>query len=447
MRYDTLILDLDGTLVDSYDALAIAINHARTNLGFQTLGTETIKGYVGEGLDHLLERCFAPSAVPSDAKRLFEERYDEICCTESRPLEGVVETLAALHQARVRMAICTNKPTSFSRRIVEYLGIDRYVDAVVGPDLAGARKPDARHVEAAIEAIDADPDRTLFVGDMLIDVEAARNAGIPCAVIATGITDVGVLRRSTARHVLERFSDLRDVVTGASQRKGPVPGTRLVFFDVDSTLVALEGIDELGAENPEIAALTEAAMNGQIGLEEIYARRLEILRPSRAAIERLGERYLEAMIPDAPETIDALRRAGMEIFIVSAGIEQAILPLAARLGIPTRSVFAVRLDFDAEGNYAGFDRRSPLTRNGGKETIVMNVRARSKGNAVFIGDGITDLEAKPAVALFIGFGGVRHRERVCGEADVYLTEPRLTDVLRHIVPQAELRIKNQELRD
>jgi phosphoserine phosphatase len=139
------------------------------------------------------------------------------------------------------------------------------------------------------------------------------------------------------------------------------------------------------------------------------------------------------MIPDAPETIDALRRAGMEVFIVSAGIEQAILPLAERLGIPRRAIHAVRLEFDGAGNYAGFDRRSPLTRNGGKETIVMNVRARSKGKAVFIGDGVTDLEAKPAVELFIGFGGVRHRERVCGESDVYLTERRLTGVLPFIV--------------
>jgi phosphoserine phosphatase len=376
---------------------------------------------------------FAPSVVPDDATRLFEERYDEVCCSESRALDGVVDTLAELHRLGVRMAVCTNKPTSFSVKIVEHLGIGRFFGAVVGPDAAGARKPDARHVDAALDAVGGSRERALFVGDMLIDVEAARNAGIPCAVIASGATGVEVLRRSSARHILGRFGDLVGVVTGASRRSGPVPGTRLVFFDVDSTLAAIEGIDELGAGNSEIAALTEAAMNGEVALDEVYARRLEILRPSRAAIERLGRRYLEAMIPDAPETIETLRRAGMEIFIVSAGIEQAILPLAERLGIPQRSVYAVRLEFDSDGNYAGFDRRSPLTRNGGKEMVVMNVRARSKGKAVFIGDGITDLEAKPAVELFIGFGGVRQRERVCGESDVYLTEPLLAGIVPYLV--------------
>lgn len=433
MRYDTLILDLDGTLVDSYDALATAINHARVELGFAPLETETIKGYVGDGLEMLLQRVFAPSAVPADAKGLFEERYDEVCCSESRALDGVVETLRELHELGVRMAVCTNKPTSFSVKIVEHLGIDRYLDAVVGPDLAGARKPDVRHVEATLAAIGASKESALFVGDMLIDVEAARNAGIPSAVVPTGATGVDVLRRSQARHVLARFCDLVDVAAGRTRRTGPVPGARLVFFDVDSTLAAIEGIDELGTGMPEIAALTERAMNGEIALDEVYARRLELIRPTREAIERLGARYLEAMIPDAPETLAALRAAGMELSIVSAGIEQAILPLAARLGIPARAVHAVRLDFDGAGGYAGFDRRSPLTRNGGKEVVVMNVRARSKGKAIFVGDGITDLEAKPAVELFIGFGGVRRRERVIGESDVFVDGPGLAGILPHIV--------------
>ncbi|MBI2213916.1 MAG: HAD-IB family phosphatase [Acidobacteria bacterium] len=433
MRYDTLILDLDGTLVDSYDALAIAVNHARQHLGFPALDSEKIKGFVGDGLETLLERVFAPLPVPSHARELFEERYDAVCCAESRPLDGVIETLATLHALGVRMAVCTNKPTSFSVKIVEHLGIDRYLDAVVGPDVAGARKPDARHVEAALAAAGGSRDAALFVGDMLVDVDAARNAGIACAVVATGATGIDVLRRSQARHLLRRFADLVGVVTGTSRRRGPMPGTRLIFFDADSTLAAIEGIDELAGGSVEIAALTTAAMNGEVALGEVYARRLELLRPSRGAVDELSRRYLDTMIPDAPETMEALRAAGMEIFIVSGGFEQAILPLAEKLGIPQRCVHAVRLEFDVAGNYAGFDRSSPLTRNGGKETVVMNVRARSKGKAVFIGDGITDLEAKPAVELFIGFGGVARRERVCGEADVYLTEPRLTAILPHII--------------
>lgn len=208
---------------------------------------------------------------------------------------------------------------------------------------------------------------------------------------------------------------------------------RIVFFDVDSTLSAIEGIDELASGNAEIAVLTEAAMNGEIPMNEVYGRRLEIIRPHRSRIDELGRLYVERMIPDAAEVVATLRDAGMEILIVSAGIRQAILPLADRLGIPERAVNAVELEFDAEGNYVDFDRRSPMTRNGGKETVVMNIRSRTKGKAAFVGDGITDLEAKPAVNLFIGFGGVKARERVKAEADVFIEEPRLAPLLEHLL--------------
>ena len=91
---------------------------------------------------------------------------------------------------------------------------------------------------------------------------------------------------------------------------------------------------------------------------------------------------------------------------------------------------AVRLSFEENGTYLDFDRRSLLTRAGGKELVVRAVRARSKGGAAMIGDGASDLEAKPAVDLFIGFGGVHTRPVVRDNADVFVTEMR--DVLRHV---------------
>lgn len=203
---------------------------------------------------------------------------------------------------------------------------------------------------------------------------------------------------------------------------------RLVFFDVDSTLVTIEGIDVLAGENREIVKLTEAAMNGEIALEEVYARRLEIIRPNRGAIEALARRYRESLVDGAQEVIAELQRNGAIVHLVTAGIEQAIAPLAEHLGV--RNVHAVKLQFDANGEYAGFDRRSFLTRSGGKELVVRDVRARTKGKAAFIGDGVSDLEAKPAVDLFIGFGGVHVRPKVKENAAVYVTAFR--DVLAHL---------------
>ena len=193
---------------------------------------------------------------------------------------------------------------------------------------------------------------------------------------------------------------------------------RLVVFDVDSTLVTIEGIDVLAAGNADVARLTEAAMNGEIPLEEVYARRLDMIRPTPAGVDALARQYLESIVPGARETIRRLQNAGAAVHLVTAGIEQAVLPLARALGV--RSVHAVRLRF-GEGRYAGFEP-SFLTKTGGKELVIRDIRARTKGKAAMIGDGASDLEAKPAVDLFIGFGGVHIRPRVRDNADVFVTE-------------------------
>ncbi|MDQ6799736.1 MAG: HAD-IB family phosphatase [Acidobacteriota bacterium] len=208
------------------------------------------------------------------------------------------------------------------------------------------------------------------------------------------------------------------------------PKYRLIFFDVDSTLVTIEGIDVLAAGNPEIARLTEAAMNGEIPLDEVYARRLEMIRPNRAAINNLARRYVETIIDGAEETIHALKKAGCIIHLVTAGIEQALEPLATKFGV---TLHAVRLQFKATGEFEDFDRHSLLARPRGKEIVVRDIRARSKGKAAFVGDGVSDLEAKPALDLFIGFGGVHTRARVRDNADVFVAGPRLDAVLPHLL--------------
>jgi len=197
------------------------------------------------------------------------------------------------------------------------------------------------------------------------------------------------------------------------------PKYRIIFFDVDSTLVTIEGIDVLARDNPEIARMTEAAMNGEIPLDEVYARRLEIIRPTRDDVAQLSRRYLQSLVPGAEETVGKLRDAGCIVHLVTAGIEQALNPLAKKLGV---GLHAVRLRFSEDGRYEDFDRASPLARPGGKEVIVRDIRARTKGKAAFIGDGVSDLEARPAVDLFIGFGGVHTRARVRENADVFIAD-------------------------
>lgn len=212
LRYRAVLFDLDGTLVDSYTALAEAVNHARRTHGMHELSSARIKEFVGEGVERLLQRAFERTDIPPSIVDAFESRYDEVCCAESRVLAGVAVTLEQLGQLGVEMAVCTNKPTVFSKKILDFLGLSRHFRAIVGPDLAGARKPDARHLAVTLESVQAAREEALFVGDMPIDVRAARNSGVDVAVVATGSSTREQLAASEPDHFLERFADLVKLV-------------------------------------------------------------------------------------------------------------------------------------------------------------------------------------------------------------------------------------------
>lgn len=212
LRYRAVLFDLDGTLVDSYAALSEAVNFARREHGLDELEEGRIRDFVGDGLEKLLQRAFGHDDVPESVRQAFESRYDEICCRESRILDDVEATLERLSALGVVMAVCTNKPTFFSRKILDFLKLAPHFRAIVGPDLAGARKPDGRHVLRALEEAGCSTAATLFVGDMPIDVQAARNSGVDVAVVSTGSSSHEQLVAARPDHILSRFSDLVDLV-------------------------------------------------------------------------------------------------------------------------------------------------------------------------------------------------------------------------------------------
>jgi phosphoserine phosphatase len=200
---------------------------------------------------------------------------------------------------------------------------------------------------------------------------------------------------------------------------------KLICFDCDSTLSSLEGIDELArlrgpAICAQVVALTEDAMNGRIRIEEIFGLRLEAIRPTREDAAAVGRGYLGSVEPTARDTVAAVRAAGWTPVIISGGFRQAIRPLADFLGI--ERVEAVDLFFNADGTYKGYDAAYPSTRSGGKLDIIASLRAEFRPErVVMVGDGVSDLEVKPAVDLFVGFGGFATRERVKREAAAFVT--------------------------
>lgn len=204
-------------------------------------------------------------------------------------------------------------------------------------------------------------------------------------------------------------------------RKAPPPyGT--IAFDCDSTLSAIEGIEALAAaagREAEVRAWTEEAMAGSVPLEDVYGRRLELIRPSHAAVVALGERYVETLVPGARELVAALLALEKRVCVVSGGLLEPVRALARELAIPSEDVFAVELRFGSGGAYAGFDARQPLARSRGKLEVLRSLAEgpRARPPLALVGDGATDLEASPASSRFIAFGGVARHEAVLAAAD------------------------------
>lgn len=209
----------------------------------------------------------------------------------------------------------------------------------------------------------------------------------------------------------------------------------VICFDCDSTLSKIEGIDELArrAECFEaMAALTDAAMNGELPLEAVYGKRLETIRPDKAAIDWLADLYIAEIVDGVKEVFATLLGQGKEVHIISGGLRQAILPLAKVLDVPEHNVHAVDIHFNNDGSYQGFDESSPLARSGGKHEICKQL-LQGKSSLVMIGDGKTDMEAKQPRVTVIGFGGVCDRAIVRQLADHHTIETDLQAILALIL--------------
>lgn len=217
--------------------------------------------------------------------------------------------------------------------------------------------------------------------------------------------------------------------TGAS-RVRPLKRFGTVIFDCDATLSQIEGIEELGREHRQaIEDLTDAAMGGDVPLQEIYGRRLDLARPNRARVEEVGRMYFERIVPDAQEVIAALHAEGVNVRIISAGVRQAVLMLAEKLGIQDDEVAAVEIYFDEAGEYQSFDVDSPVAAAGGKRRVIEAWSPEMREPVMLVGDGATDLEAQPVVDLFVAFAGVAHRPAVVALADVVIRARSLAPVL------------------
>ena len=207
MPVDGVVFDLDGTLIDGYEAIHDALSHSLSKLGLPVPTSTETREMVGHGLERLLERAAGPGRA-AEGVRLFREHYPEVAVAKSHLMPGVESVLAELSRSGIPMALASNKPPKFSRLILEARGVAGYFRDIVGPDDLHPPKPDPRMLRALLAAMESRPERTVCVGDMEVDIEFARAAGCRVIVIPSGSRSRDFLAAAGADLLIETLEDL-----------------------------------------------------------------------------------------------------------------------------------------------------------------------------------------------------------------------------------------------
>jgi phosphoserine phosphatase len=160
-------------------------------------------------------------------------------------------------------------------------------------------------------------------------------------------------------------------------------------------------------------------MHGEIPLEDVYGKRLAIVRPRREDVDALGRAYIETMAPGAIEALAEWRGRGVRVILLSSAIRHSILRLAQAVGLGPHEVHAVDVRFDAIGAWGGFDSSSPLVTTTGKRDIIS--RLDLPRPLIGVGDGSTDLAVRGTADAFAAFTGFVSRPAVANNADFVVT--------------------------
>ena len=189
-----LLLDLDGTLVDTVPDLAGALNRLMVSRGLAAFSLSETALMIGDGVTVLVGRAFAArGTVPDrDAMADFSRDYGAHVADASRPFPGVPEFLDAVAAAGWRLAVCTNKTEAAARSLLETLGLLHLMRAIGGGDSFPVRKPDPAHLLATLRLAGGDPATTVMVGDHANDVHAAHGAGVKAVFVTWGYGPVAM---------------------------------------------------------------------------------------------------------------------------------------------------------------------------------------------------------------------------------------------------------------
>ena len=216
-RFDTVVYDLDGTLIDSAADMQVAVSRVLADHGLPAITDQDARLFMGEGSQVTMRRAFAKwgrELADEEARavtREFVRYYEAEPMRFTTAFDGVPEVVARFDRLGLRQGVCTNKFERPSRIILEALKLMPPILDVAGADTFAVRKPDPGHILQLIERIGGDPRRAVMIGDSVHDVAAAHAAGVPAVLVSWGYT-ARPAHELGAEAVIERFDALPEAL-------------------------------------------------------------------------------------------------------------------------------------------------------------------------------------------------------------------------------------------
>jgi phosphoglycolate phosphatase len=217
------LFDLDGTLIDSAPDLAAAVDYALGRNGLPPRGIAQVRDFIGDGAARLVHRAVtgrhdgtADESLFASVYAEFQQAYAARLFQESTVYPGVFDALNGLRARGWLIGCVTNKPARFTLPLLAAAGLAAYFSVVVSGDSLAARKPDPAPLLHAAEMLGVAPGATIMIGDSLIDVRAARNAGIPIYCVRGGYHGGADLAAAGACAMLDGLHDLLPLLEPAA---------------------------------------------------------------------------------------------------------------------------------------------------------------------------------------------------------------------------------------
>ncbi len=210
MKKNTVIFDLDGTLLDTLQDLADATNYALRKQGMPERTIEEVRQFVGNGVRLLMIRAIPggeENPLFEETFALFKSYYGEHCNDHTRPYEGIMELLATLREKGYAVAIVSNK-IDFAVKELSKLYFQGIVPVAIGEKEGIRRKPAPDTVFEALKELDRTKEEAVYVGDSDVDIETAQNAGMPCISVLWGFRDKAFLETHGASHYAEKAEEI-----------------------------------------------------------------------------------------------------------------------------------------------------------------------------------------------------------------------------------------------